>query len=133
MSATHRSSNPQLIEECRPVETTPITVSAASLESTDTSYLRDVKRRLVDDGLTPARLTVEAEFDGDCSLATQTTADRVREYIDVGSFLGVDRLTVECRSDGDRERVRSALRACAERADRTGIRLDVNGRVEVST
>ncbi|WP_247728414.1 hypothetical protein [Halovivax limisalsi] len=133
MSATHRSTIAETIDGCRPIETTPIDVDASSLESTDTAYLRDFKRTLREEGFTPARLTVEAGFDGTCSLETQATADRVREYIRVGSFLGIDSLLVECRTEGDGERIRSALRACADRADRAGIRLDVSGDVDLTS
>ncbi|QSW98821.1 hypothetical protein [Haloterrigena alkaliphila] len=124
------SSPPELespIENCRPADATPVTLEAEALESTAPEYLRDLKRELTDDGLVPAGLAVDACFDEDCSLATQDEIDRVRGYVRAGSFLGVGTVTVEIDDVADSEKVRPALAACAERAEREGLELELAG------
>lgn len=131
MSTTqHATDSP--IEGCRPSDATPVTIDAASLDSTSTSYLRDLKTRLRSDGYVAAELNATASFDDDCSLSTQETVDRIRNLVDVAAFLGADTLTLEIDSVANPSKARPALNACAERADREGVRLDVTGAVTLS-
>ncbi len=124
MSTT--SSDPA-IERCQPADATPVALEAAALESTAPEYLRDLKADLTGEGLVPAELTVEARFDEDCSLATQEEVDRIRGYVRAGSFLGVGTVTVGVGDVADPEKVRPALAACAERAEREGLAFDLEG------
>lgn len=115
------------IDRCRPADVTPVRLEAESLESTAPDYLRELKAEFTDEGLSPTELAVCARFEADCSLRTQREADRIRELVRAGAFLGVDRLTVSCESVSNPAKVRPALEACAERADREGIAFDVSG------
>ncbi len=129
MSTT--SSHGSTIDRCHPADATPVTIEAAALESTAPAYLRDLKERLTDEGLVPAELTVDACFDEDCSLATQAEVDRIRGYVRAGSFLGVGTVTVTVHGVADPEKVRPALAACAERADRDGLAFALEGPIVV--
>lgn len=131
MSTTQRTAE-TIIEGCRPTDATPVTIDAASLDSTSTSYLRDLKARLRGDGFVAAELDATASFDEDCSLSTQETVDRVRNLVDAASFLGADTLRLEVESVANQTKARPALDACIERADREGVRLDVTGAVSLS-
>ncbi len=132
--AMSTSSSPELestIDRCRPADATPVTIEAESLESTAPEYLRDLKRELTDEALVPARLSVDACFDEDCSLATQDEIDRVRGYVRAGSFLGVGSVTVRIDDVADPAKVRPALAACAERAEREGLALELEGPITI--
>ena len=129
MSTSSSPEHESPIESCRPADATPVTLEAETLESTAPEYLRDLKRELTDDGLVPAGLSVDACFDEDCSLATQEEIDRVRGYVRAGSFLGVGTVTVEIDDVADPEKVRPALAACAERAEREGLELELAGTI----
>ena len=131
--AMSTSSPPELEStiDCRPAEATPVALEAESLESTAPEYLRDLKRELTDEGLVPARLVVDACFDEDCSLATQDEIDRVRGYVRAGSFLGVGTVTIRVDDVADPEKVRPALAACAERAEREGLAVELDAPITV--
>lgn len=129
MSTT--SSHARAIDGCQPADATPVTLEADALESTSPEYLRDFKGELTAEGLVPAELTVEACFDEDCSLATQEEVDRIRGYVRAGSFLGVGTVTVAVDDVADPEKVRPALAACAERADREGLAFELEGPIAV--
>ncbi|WP_247000503.1 sugar phosphate isomerase/epimerase [Halosolutus gelatinilyticus] len=131
MSTTSASDRDPQIDGCRPADVTPVTLDASALESTAPQQLREFKRALIDQGLTPATLTVDACFDENCSLATQDEIDRIRRYVRAGAFLGVGTVTVAIDEVADPEKVRPALSACAERADRDGLTLDVDGDVSI--
>jgi hypothetical protein len=126
MSTTSPAELDSPIAHCRPADVTPVTLEASSLETTDPGYLRDLKRELTQEGLFPADLTVDACFDEDCSLATQSEIDRLRDYVQAGAFLGVGTLTVSADVDADPRKVRPALAACVERAEREGIELELD-------
>lgn len=115
------------IERCRTEDATPVSIAADDLASTAPEHLRDLKYELADQDLVPARLTIEACFDEDCSLATQEEADRLREYVRAAAFLGVSTLTVSFDAIADDEKVRTAVAALDERARREGVALDVDG------
>ncbi|WP_254862623.1 hypothetical protein [Halovivax gelatinilyticus] len=131
MSTTASTDLSSAIDGCRPEDVTPINLAAESLESTAPSYLLDLKRELADEGLVPARLTIESTFDDECPLRVQETADRVRGYVRAASFLGAGTVTVECKAVADEQLVRPALAACAERAQREGLQFDVHGPIEL--
>lgn len=121
------------VERCRPEDATPVRLDGEALDSTAPEYLRDLKHDLAGQGLVPARLTVEACFDEDCSLSTQKEADRIREHIRAASFLGAGRLTVSFETVADERKVRPALEACAERARRDGITLELEGPLSIES
>ncbi|WP_459809530.1 hypothetical protein [Halopiger thermotolerans] len=127
MSTTSSADGESAIECCSPADVTPVTLEAASLESTAPEYLRDLKREFAAEDLSPVELTVEACFDEDCSFATQDEIDRVRGYVRAGSFLGVNSVTVAVDDVANDEKVRPALAACAERAEREGLVLEIDG------
>jgi sugar phosphate isomerase/epimerase len=125
MSATPSPDIEATKEHCQPEDVRPVRLEAAGLESTAPEYLRDLKRELASDGLYPAGLEVEVRFDEDCTLATQDEADRLRSYVRAAAFLGVGRVTVRVEEVADESKVEPALAACAERARREGVLLDV--------
>lgn len=126
MSATSPPNVDRTIERCRPEDVTPVRLEADALESTAPEYLRDLKRELNREGLFPARVTVSACFDEDCSLETQEEVDRIRSYVRAASFLGAGSITVDCDSISNPQKVRPALAACAERAEREGLALELD-------
>lgn len=115
------------VEGCRPEEATPVRLEAEALDSTAPDYLRELKEELTDERLVPARLVVEVCFDEDCSLSTQEEAQRVRDHIRAAAFLGAGTLTVSLDDVANEHKVRPALAACAERARRDGVVLEVDG------
>lgn len=127
MSATPTPDVDRTIDRCRPADVTPVRIDAAALDSTAPEYLRELKRELAEEGLTPVELAVEARFDEDCSLATQEEVDRLRSYVRAASFLGAGELTVDCDAVADPEKVEPAVDACAERARREGLRFTFEG------
>lgn len=131
MSASTRATD-SVPDGCRPIDATPVTIDATTLESTATSYLRDRKTELRNEGFVTAELTAEACFDEDCSLSTQATIDRIRTLVDAAAFLGADTLTLTVDDVANPSKVRPALNACAERATREGVELDVTGAVSLS-
>jgi hypothetical protein len=125
MSTTPSSDLSAAVSSCRPENVTPVRIDATDLDSTASEHLRDLKTELADAGYQPAVVGVEAHFDEDCSLATQSEADRLRGYVRAAAFLGAGRLAVTVESAADREKVDPALDALAERARRDGVTLDV--------
>lgn len=121
------TSRQPAVEGCRPEEATPVRLEAEALDSTAPDYLRELKEELTDERLVPARLIVDACFDEDCSLSTQEEAQRIREHIRAASFLGAGTLTVAFDGVANERKVRPALAACAERARRDGVVLEVDG------
>lgn len=121
--ATHQHA----IETCRPEDATPVTLDAAAIESTGREQLRELKAELGANGYVPARVTVDACFDADCSFETQSEADRIREYVRAAAFLGAGTVTVSFDAVAADGKVRSALAACAERARREGVALELDG------
>ncbi len=115
------------VEPCRSEEATPVQLDGDALDSTAPDYLRDLKEELASDRLVPARLSVEACFDEDCSLSTQEEAERIREHIRAAAFLGAGTLTVSFDEVANERKVRPALAACAERARRDGVTLELDG------
>lgn len=132
MSTTHSPGVERAVSACRPADVTPVALDATDLESTTPAYLRDLKGELADAGYQPATLTVSANFDEDCSLATQTEADGLREYVRAAAFLGVGQLSVELGAVANPEKVEPALDALAERAGREGVRLTLADDTAVS-
>lgn len=124
MSTTSRLS---LIEGCRPTDSTPVAVDAATITDTSRDDLRALAEDLASEGYVPAEVTADACFDEDCSLATQREADRLRDVVSAAAFLGANRLTVDVEEAASPEKVRPALSAVAERARRDGLAVDVDG------
>ncbi|KTG10234.1 hypothetical protein AUR64_11670 [Haloprofundus marisrubri] len=127
MSTTHSQSVQQALDGCRPADVTPIRLDAETLDSTAPSYLRDLKSELGENGYQPATLVVDAEFEEDCSLATQKEADRLRDHVRAAAFLGAGRLDVIVDDVCSTEKVEPALAALRERADREGVTLTLSG------
>lgn len=124
MSTTPRSDT---VEGCRPTEQTPVAVDAATIAGASRDDLRTVAAELAREGYVPAEVTATARFEEDCSLATQSEADRLRDLVDAAAFIGANRLTVAVETVECPEKARPALSAVAERAHRDGISLDVDG------
>lgn len=112
-------------------ELTPVAVSAADLESTAPGHLRDLKRDLAESGAVPAVLTARCCFDEACSLATESEANRLRDLVRAAAFLGAAKLEVTVEDVADAEATETALSACAERARREGVVLEVEGPIDV--
>ncbi|WP_460918766.1 hypothetical protein [Salinarchaeum chitinilyticum] len=121
------TTSPALVEHERVDSVTPVRIDATSLESTGPEYLRDLQAELADDGLAPVELAVDACFDEDCSLATETEADRIRALVRAAVFLGANRLTVRLDDQHPPAAAETALAACAERARREGLALTIDG------
>ena len=127
MSVTAPTNVADTIERCRPADVTPVRLDADALESTAPEYLRDLKAALNRKDLFPAGIDLRACFDEDCSIGTQHEVNRIRGYVRAGAFLGVGSVTVTVDDVSNPDKVRPALEACAERAEREGITLEVNG------
>jgi hypothetical protein len=125
MSTTQSADVSATVSSYRPENITPVRIDAADLDSTAPEYLRDLKAELAEAGYQPAVVGVDARFEEDCSLATQSEADRLREFVRTAAFLGAGRLAVTVEAVADREKVDPALDALAERARRDGVTLDV--------
>jgi len=119
----------QAVATAEPVDVEPVTIDADALPSTAPGDLRDLRAALAEEGYVPAGLRVEAEFGADCSIETQREADRLRSLLRAASQLGAGELVVESGSVVDPAKVRPALEALAERADREGVSLTVEGDV----
>lgn len=115
----------ETIEQCRPEDTTPVSLSAEDLESTAPEYLRDLKYELSRADMVVARIEVVACFDADCSLAAQDEVDAIREYVHAASFLGATTVSVQVHEVANAEKVDPALEACEERARREGVTLEI--------
>ncbi|WP_435332551.1 hypothetical protein [Haloarchaeobius sp. TZWWS8] len=131
MSATPSPDVQRTIERCQPEDAQPVRLDAATLESTAPEYLRDLKHELAVEGYVPSVLEVRARFDDDCSLATQRVADEVRDHVRAAAFLGVGTVVVTCTDVANPEKVRPALEACAERARRDGVALELDGPISL--
>lgn len=125
------STSPTRVENavasCRPSNVEPVELTASSLSTTAPEYLRELKAELAAEGYQPAELAVEACFSEDCSIATQEEADRLRDLVRAGAFLGVGVVRVEIEDLSNPEKVRPALSALSERARREGVTLSVDG------
>jgi|AntRauTorcE11898_2_1112593.scaffolds.fasta_scaffold02371_2 sugar phosphate isomerase/epimerase len=125
------STSPTRVESavasCRPSNVEPVELSASSLSTTAPEYLRELKAELAAEGYQPAELVVTACFSEDCSIATQEEADRLRDLVRAGAFLGVGVVRVEIEDLRNPEKVRPALSALEERARREGVTLSVDG------
>jgi hypothetical protein len=113
------------IDHAEPAETTPVSLEAEALESTAPEYLRDLKFELSTAGYLPAAVLVRADFSEDCSFAVQEEIERLREYVRAAAFVGAGILRVRVGEVAAPEKVDPALEACAERAQREGVRLEV--------
>lgn len=131
MSTITRPGVDRTIDACRRADATPVRIDAESLDSTAPDHLRELKRELGERDLVPAELAARVRFDRESSLAVQAAADRVREYVRAASFLGAARVTVGVDAVADEKAVESALRACAERAHREGVVLELEGPVSL--
>lgn len=125
--STSPTSVESALADCRPSNVEPVELTASSLSTTAPEYLRELKAELAAEGYQPAALRVTADFAEDCSLATQREADRLRDLVRAGSFLGVGVVRVEVDAVGDAGKVRPALSALEERARREGVTLSVEG------
>lgn len=114
------------VAACRPTDGTPVAIDAGAIESTAEPYLQQLKRELDDEGLVPAEVVVRADFAADCSLRTQSEADRVREVIYAAGYLGAGTVTLEVAGVADYDKVRPAISALRERARREGLTLAVD-------
>lgn len=117
------------VATAEPVEAEPVTINAEALASTAPDDLRDLRAALADEGYVPAGLRVEAEFGADSIIETQREADRLRSLVRAASHLGAGELVVEAGAVADPTTVGPALDALAERADREGVSLTVDGDV----
>lgn len=115
------------INHATPTDRDPVTLHATALESTAPEYLRDLKFELAREDYLPAELIVETDFPTTDTFAIQDETDRLRKYVRAAAFLGVGTLHVDIQSVADETKVRPALDACAERARRDGVQLDISG------
>ncbi|QZP38631.1 hypothetical protein [Halobaculum magnesiiphilum] len=115
------------VATAEPVDAEPVTIDADALPSTAPGDLRDLRAALADEGYVPAGLRVQAEFEADCSIETQREADRLRSLLRAASHLGAGELVIDPGAVADPAKVRPALDALTERADREGVSLTVDG------
>ncbi|MFC7165796.1 hypothetical protein [Halospeciosus flavus] len=127
MSTTQTPDVTDAVARCRPTDRTPVAIDAAQLDSTARSHLRSFKAALDAEGYVPDELVVETCFDADCTLTAQEEVERVRDYVEAAAFLGAATVTVEVEDVVAPEKVRPSLRATAERAERNGVSLVVDG------
>jgi sugar phosphate isomerase/epimerase len=114
-----------------PADVESVELTAAALDSTAPEYLRELKAELAAAGYQPATLRAEASFDEAGSLAAQREADRLRELVRAASFVGAGRLAVDVDRVADEAAAEPALAALAERAERDGVTLTLDGPVSV--
>lgn len=131
MSTTSTGSISTTVERCPSVDVTPVEIAAESLDSTAPEYLRELKQNLTDDGLVPARVTYATSFEEECPLDTQEEVNRIRGFVRAASFLGAGTVAVDCECAADPPVVKSALAACAERAQREGLHFELSGPIEL--
>lgn len=112
---------------CRPVDGTPVEIDADAVEPTAAAALRSLKADLDAAGYVPTALVIDACFDADCSLSTQAEAERVREYLHAADFLGAGTVRLAVDGVADPGKVRPAVAALRERAEREGLTLEVRG------
>lgn len=115
------------IDHAEQTETTPVSLEAEALETTAPEYLRDLKFELTTAGYVPAEVVVSADFREECSFAIQEEADRLRDYIRAAAFVGAGTVRVQIDDVAAPQKVDPALSACAERAQREGVQLEVEG------
>lgn len=127
MSTTRSRGVERALAACRTADVEPVELDAESLESTAPEYLRDLKAELAAEGYQPATVAAAADFDEDCSLATQREADRLRDVVRAASFLGAGSVELSVETVCDDEKVAPALSALSERARREGVTLSVIG------
>ena len=125
--STTPTSVESAVAACRPSSVEPVEIAASSLPTTAPEYLRELKAELAAEGYQLAELTASADFSEDCSIATQQEADRLRDVVRAGAFLGAGAVHVDVEAVSDPEKVRPALEALAERARREGVTLSVDG------
>lgn len=127
MSTTQSPDVSEAVARCRPTDRTPVTIDATALESTARTHLRSFKSALDAEGYVPDEVVVGACFDADCSLTAHEEVERVRDYVEAATFLGAATVTVDVDEVVAPEKVRPSLRATAERAERDGVTLAVDG------
>ena len=126
--STHATSRiGRAVESAEPVDATPVTLDADALESTAPADLRELRTELAEAGYVPAGVRVEADFSEDCSIETQREADRLRSLVRATSHLSAGELVVDAGAVAAPEKVRPAVEALAERAEREGVSLTVDG------
>ena len=133
MSTTQPADAHRAVSCCQPEELTGVSLEAATIESTAREYLRELKAELDRQGYVPARVVVDLCLAEDCPFATQSEVDRLREYVRAASFLGATTVTAQFDDVADESAARSALAACAERARRDGVRLEIEGPVSLES
>ncbi|WP_313694714.1 hypothetical protein [Halorarum halobium] len=131
MSTSAKASVERAVASSEPADVEPVTLSGESLDSTGPEYLHDLKADLAEEGYLPAGLRVSACFSADCSIETQSEANRLRGFVRAASFLGASRLTVVADDVAEPSKVEPALAALAERAEREGVTLTVEGPVSL--
>ena len=127
MSTTQATDTHRAVSRCQPEDLTAVKLDAATIESTSREYLRELKTELDRQGYVPARISVDLSLADDCPFATQSEANRLREYVRAASFLGATTVTARFDDAADDSTARSALAACAERARRDGVHLEIDG------
>lgn len=132
MSTSRSAGVERAVETCSPADVTPVELDAAALSSTAPSYLRDLKAELSAEGYQPATLRARAVFTEDCSIATQSEADRLRDVVRAAAFLGAGSVEVSVEEVAAEEKAATALSALAERAEREGVVLTVDGEHDVA-
>lgn len=125
MSTTADAEAP--VPGCRPAEGTPVRIDAEAIEVTTEAALQSLKRDLDAEGCVPAEVVVGVDFGADCSLTTQAEADRVRDYLAAADYLGAGTVRLDVASVADPAKVRPAVDALRERAEREGLSLVVDG------
>lgn len=133
MSTTQSADAHRAVSRCQPEDLTPVTLDAATFDSTARTFLRELQAELDRQGYVPARVTVDLCLTENCPFATQKEVDRLREYVRAASFLGASTVTARFDDVADESAARSALAACAERARREGVRLELDGPVSLES
>lgn len=120
------------IDHAEPTETTPVSLHAEALETTAPEYLRDLKFELSTAGYLPAEVVVTADFADDGTFAIQEEVDRLRDYVRAAAFVGAGTVRVRLETVAAPGKVQPALDACAERAEREGVRLELDGHPDLA-
>ncbi len=121
------TSHEPVVASCREATADAVEIPGSALESTAPDFLRELKASLAAEDKVPVALRVEARFPEACTIATSEETGRVRDHVRAASFLGAGRVVVEVEEVAAPGTVRPALRAARERAEREGVRLEVEG------
>ena len=118
---------PAFLRLCRQLDLGAASLHMRNLASTETDYLRTIRRAMLDNGLSTAMLGVSPQF-GRAKAEHQPEYEKVREAVQVASFLGVPLVRVFAGSPPNEagraaafDRAAAAIHNACEQAAKVGV------------